>query len=92
MSWPNDPEAQRIVDIVRAILGLEPLYMNQRLVPLATNSRNYTRLESLMRRARADCDKCDGRGYTSIDTYSGEVRCRCLDQTSAVDPSTPSES
>lgn len=81
MAWPSDPESMRVVDIVRAILGMDPLYMNKRAVPMATNAASYNRLESRRRRARPDCLKCEGAGYTSIDTYSGEVRCVCLDET-----------
>lgn len=89
MAWPSDPEAMRLVDVVRAIIGLDPLYMNKRRTTNATNSRNYTRLEALSRRAKPDCPRCEGAGYTTTDVYLGEIKCPCV---SVADPSTPSES
>jgi len=68
----HELDDHRLVDTVRALIGLDPLHLRQRRDPVCGS---YVRLESLKRLARPGCVTCGGSGY-----YDGErldQRCAC---------------
>jgi hypothetical protein len=63
----------RMVDTIRVLIGLEPLYLSKGRQPL--NCKSYVTLEALRKLATPDCSTCSGFGY-----YDGEqldMRCAC---------------
>jgi hypothetical protein len=77
LSFKRSPEAEQLVDALRACLGMLPLYAKAPS-PAARNARLYSHYERLRKRADPNCTWCDGAGYNCGAAHDGDSLCACL--------------
>lgn len=69
-------ETERIVNVIRLLLGLGPLYGAQG--KKKKSHGRYWHHEALCRRADPSCKRCEGAGYSMGAAHDPELICACV--------------
>lgn len=70
-----------LVDAIRAVLGMGPLY--QKKDTSIEPCGRYRTLEALSQRANPDCRTCEGAGYIAGAAADSDRQCVCVMKKSA---------